>query len=197
MVEAMRLVIGKSVCINRRNSKGSSEVAEFVPVVYSLFLLVLIPLLDFVTVFVAGATQYLATNDLAAKAAAQADYASALNAMTNEAYQFQSGGLAKFAQMVPNGGFTGCGDDLYVLVTNVGTGIVTSSLPDQPLNQPIDTNNSMYEISVKSVYSVGPLVSLAAVPILRNIPGLGQSGGSSNSGEHSRARSAFDLILHC
>ena len=94
--------------------------------------------------------------------------------MTNEAYQFQSNGLAQFAQMIPQGGFTGCGDDLYVLVTDLGSGTVTSTAPDQPLNQTINTTNSMYEIAVKSAYNVGPLVSLATVPILGNIPGLGQ-----------------------
>jgi hypothetical protein len=134
----------------------------------------LMPLLDLVAVFVAGATQYLATNDFAAKAATQADYSSALNSMVTEAYQFQTNGLAKFAQMVPEGGFTGCGDDLYVLVTDTGTGAVTSSAADLPLSQPINTQSSIYELSVKSVYNVGPLVSLAAVPILGDIPGLGK-----------------------
>ena len=159
---------------NLRNSKGSAEIAEFVPVLYIAFLLVLMPLLDLVTVFVAGATQYLATNDFVAKSATQPDYASALNTMVTEAYQFQSNGLAKFAQMVPDGGFAGCGDDLYVLVTDTGTGAVTSSGADRPLSQKINTQSSMYELSVRSVYNVGPLVSLAAVPILGDIPGLGK-----------------------
>ena len=49
--------------------------------------------------------------------------------MVTEAYQFQTNGLAKFAQMVPDGGFAGCGDDLYALVTDTGTGAVTSLRP--------------------------------------------------------------------
>ena len=70
----MRSTVDRASRKNLRRSQGSSEIAEFIPVVYILFLLVLIPLLDLVTVFVAGAVQYLATNDLAAKAANQADY---------------------------------------------------------------------------------------------------------------------------
>jgi hypothetical protein len=140
-----------------------------------MFLIILMPLLDVVSVFVAGATQYLATNDFAAKAATQPSYSSALNTVANEAYQFQSNGLAQFVQMVPEGGYTGCGDDLYVLVTDLANGTVTSSAADQPIGQTINTQTNMYEISVKSVYSVAPLVSLAAVPILGDIPGLGKS----------------------
>jgi hypothetical protein len=75
------------------------------------------PLLDLSSAFVAGATQYLATNDFAAKAATQPDYSSALNSMANEAYQFQSNGLAQFVHIAPRGGYTGCGDDMYVLAT--------------------------------------------------------------------------------
>jgi Flp pilus assembly protein TadG len=170
----MRATTRSSGQRNQRNNKGSSELSEFAPVLYIMFLVILLPLLDLVAVFVAGATQYLATNDFAAKAATQADYSSALNSMVTEAYQFQTNGLAKFAQMVPEGGFTGCGDDLYVLVTDTGTGAVTSSAADLPLSQPINTQSSIYELSVKSIYNVGPLVSLAAVPILGDIPGLGK-----------------------
>ncbi len=157
-----------------RNNRGSAEIAEFVPVLYVILLLMLMPLLDLVAVFVAGATQYLATNDLVAKAASQPNYTSALNSMVNEAYQFSSNGLAKFSQMVPKDGYTGCGNDLYVLVTDTTSGTVTSSAPDQPISQPINTQSSIYELSVKSVYNVGPLVSLRAVPILGDIPGLGK-----------------------
>jgi hypothetical protein len=157
-----------------RNKRGSSELSEFAPVLYIMFLIILLPLLDLVSVFVAGSTQYLATNDFAAKAATQADYSSTLNSMANEASQFQLNGLAQFVHMVPEGGYTGCGDDLYVLVTDLASGSVTSSAANQPLSQPINTQTSMYEISVNSVYSVAPLVTLAAVPILGDIPGLGK-----------------------
>jgi Flp pilus assembly protein TadG len=157
-----------------RSQKGVSELSQFPLVLYVLFLIVLLPLLNLVTLFVAGTTQYLATNDFAAKAATQADYASALNSMANEAFQFQSNGLAQFVHLIPEGGYTGCGDDLYVLATNIANGTVTSSPADQPLTQKVDTTTSMYEISVKSVYSVSPLVSLAAVPGLGSVPGLGK-----------------------
>ncbi len=157
-----------------RNNRGSAEIAEFVPVLYILFLLMLMPILDIVSIFVAGATQYLATNDFAAKAATQANYTTALATMATEAYQFQSNGLAKFVHMVPDGGFTGCGDDLFVLATDLGSGNVTSSAANLPLTQTINTQANMYEISVKSVYSVSPLVSLASVPLLGDVPGLGK-----------------------
>ena len=75
------------------------------------------------------------TNDIASKAATQADYSGALNSMFTEANQFESFGLAKFLHLEPNGGFTGCGNDLYVLTT-APTGTVLASQPDQPPDLP-------------------------------------------------------------
>jgi hypothetical protein len=157
-----------------RNAGGAPQIAEFAPALYVLFIIVLMPLLDLATTFVAGATQYLASNDFVAKAATQPDYPTALNSMANEAYQFQSSGLAQFVHMAANGGYTGCGDDLFVLSTDIASGTVTSSAANQPLGQPINTKNTMYEFSVRSQYSVSPLVNLSAVPLLGAIPGLGK-----------------------
>jgi len=157
-----------------RSQKGVSELSQLPLVLYVLFIIVLLPVLNLVTLLVAGTTQYLATNDIAAKAATQPDYTSALNSMMNEAFQFQSSGLAKFVNMDPEGGYGGCGGDLYLLATNIGSGAVTSSPADQPLTQAINTQASMYELQVRSVYSVSPLVSLEAVPVLGNVPGLGK-----------------------
>lgn len=156
-----------------RSQKGVSELSQLPLVLYVLFIIVLLPVLNLVTLLVAGTTQYLATNDIAAKAATQPDYTSALNSMLNEAFQFQSSGLAKFVNMDPEGGYASCGGDLYLLATNIGSGAVTSSPADQPLTQAIDTKANMYELQVRSIYSVSPLVSLEAVPVLGNVPGLG------------------------
>jgi hypothetical protein len=135
---------------------------------------VLLPILNLVTLLIAGATAYLATNDLAAKAATQPSFAQALNAMTVEAYNFQSNSLAQFVKMSPQGGHTGCGNDLFVLATNIGGGGIQSSTADQSLTSNIDTTKNMYEMQVVSSYSVSPLISLSALPLLGSIPGLGQ-----------------------
>jgi hypothetical protein len=156
-----------------RSDRGVSEIAQFVPVLYVLFLVILMPLLDVVNVFVGGAVQYLATNDIAAKASSQPDYATTLNTMVNEAYQFQSNGLAKFVNLAPDGGYTGCGADLYIVGTNVQTGAITTSTANQTLTQAVDTTQNMYEASVKTTYDISPLVSFAAIPGLNTVPGLG------------------------
>jgi hypothetical protein len=140
---------------------------------YLLFLVILMPMLDLVNVFVGGAVQYLATNDIAAKASSQPDYATTLNTMVNEAYQFQSNGLAKFVNLAPDGGYTGCGADLYIIGTNVQTGAVTTSGANQTLTQAVDTTQNMYEASVKTTYDISPLVSFAAIPGMNTVPGLG------------------------
>jgi hypothetical protein len=157
-----------------RSTKGATEIAQFPLTIYCLFLVVLLPVLNLVTVLVAGCTAYLATNDLAAKAATQSTFAQALNAMTVEAYNFQSNGLAQFVKMAPQGGYTGCGNDLYVLATNIGGSGVQSSPADQSLASNIDTTKNIYEMQVVSSYTVSPLVSMASFPLLGSIPGLGQ-----------------------
>jgi len=157
-----------------RSEKGATEIAQFPLTIYCLFLVVLLPVLNLVTLLVAGTTAYLATNDLAAKAATQSTFAQALNAMAVEAYNFQSNSLAQFVKMAPQGGYTGCGNDLYVLATNIGGSGVQSSAANQSLNSNIDTTKNIYEMQVGSSYTVSPLVSLASLPLLGSIPGLGQ-----------------------
>jgi len=158
-----------------RSSKGAAEIAQFPLTIYCLFLTLFLPVLNLVALLIAGTTAYLATNDLAAKAATQPTFAQALNAMAVEAYSFQSNALAQFVKMSPQGGYAGCGNDLYVLATNIGAAGIQSSAPDQSLNSNIDTTNNIYEMQVVSSYTVSPLVSLASFPLLGNIPGLGQS----------------------
>ena len=157
-----------------RSQIGATEITQFPLTIYCLFLVLFLPVTNLIALVVAASTIYVATNDLAAKAAAQPTFAQSLNAMTLEAYSFQSNSLARFAKMVPNGGYTGCGNDLYVLATDMkGAGVQTSA-PNQSLTSNVDTTKSIYEMQVVSSYSVSPLVSLASFPLLREVPGLGR-----------------------
>jgi hypothetical protein len=131
------------------------------------------PLLDVVNVVVGAGVQYLATNDIASKSSSQPDYATSLNTMVNEAYQLQSSGLAKFVNLTPDGGYTGCGADLYIIGTNLSSGAVTTSPANQTLTQAVNTTQNMYEASVKTTYQIPPLVSFAAIPGFSTVPGLG------------------------
>lgn len=157
-----------------RSRRGLSELSQFATVVPLMFLVVLIPLVNLLTIIVFGVVQYLSTNDCASKSATQTDYSSALSNMVQEAYQFQSNGLSQFARMEPEAGFTGCGQDLYIITTNIATGAVTSSEANTPLSSTVDTTANSYELMVKSNYSIQPLISLAAVPFLADVPGLGK-----------------------
>ena len=158
---------------NQRSRRGSSEIAEFIPVLFVLFIVVLMPMLDFVTVFVAAAIQYVATNDFASKAAVQSTFPNALSNMVQEAAQFQYYGLAKYVNLKPQSGFMACGNDLYVLATNVSSGAIVKTGANQPFNEAINTQANMYEISVTSKYAVSPLISMERIPLLCSIPGLG------------------------
>jgi hypothetical protein len=76
--------------------------------------------------------------------------------------------------MSPKGDYTGCGNDLFVLATDIGGAGIQSSAADQSLSSNIDTNKNIYEMQVVSSYTVSPLVSLTSFPLLGSIPGLGQ-----------------------
>jgi len=165
-----------STRIKQRPQAGVAGLSEFPLTIYVLFLIVLLPLINLASLFVAASVEYLATNDFVAKAATQANYSGSLNTMVSEAYQFCGNGLAKFVSLNPDGGFAGCGSDLYVLVTDIASGAVKSSPANLglPFAQPINTKTNIYELQIKSVYRVSPLISLAAVPILQDVPGLGK-----------------------
>jgi len=156
-----------------RSNRGATEITQFPLTLYCLFLVLFLPVLNLVTLLIAGTTALLATNDFAAKASTQATFAQALNAMAVESYNFQSNALAQFVKMSPQGGYTGCGNDLFILATDIGGTGVQSSAPDQSLNAVIDTTKKIYEMQVVGSYTVSPLVSLASVPVLGSVPGLG------------------------
>ncbi len=158
----------------QRSQRGASEIAQFIPAFYVLFVVILLPLMNIGLLFVAAATQYLATNDFAYKASTQSNYMSSLDAMVAESYNFEASGLSKFMHISPKGGYASCGDDLYIVVTNVTSGAVTTSGANLPWNQPIDTNKYMYEMRVVSSYVVSPMFNMSSIPLLGSIPGLGQ-----------------------
>ncbi|MDR3614816.1 MAG: hypothetical protein P4L53_14755 [Candidatus Obscuribacterales bacterium] len=157
-----------------RNAKGTAAISEFALVLYVLFFIILVPVVDLGCLLIAAATQYLATNDFVAKAASQPDYMNALNAMFAESQKFETLGMSKFMNMTPQGGYVGSGDDLYVVATNIGSGGVTKSSANNSLPPPINTATNFYELSVQSTYSFKPVLSLAGVPLLGQVPGLGQ-----------------------
>ena len=157
-----------------RSIKGAAQLSEFALVLYVLFFIILVPVVDLGCLLIAAATQYLATNDFAAKAASQPDYINSLNAMFTESQKFETTGMSKFMNMTPQGGYVGSGNDLYVITTNITSGGVQKSSANNSLSPPIDTTANVYELAVNSNYSFKPILSLAGVPLLGNIPGLGQ-----------------------
>jgi len=54
-----------------RSQRGASEVAQFIPALYVVFVVMLVPLLNLAFLFLSAATLYLATNDFVARASSQ------------------------------------------------------------------------------------------------------------------------------
>ena len=163
-----------STALRHRSTRGAAELSEFALVLYILFFVILVPIVDLGGLLIAAGTQYLATNDFAAKAASQPDYINCLNAMFAESQKFEAMSIAKFMNMTPQGGYVGSGNDMYVLATNVSSGTTATSTANNSISPPIDTSANIYELSVKSNYSFKPLLNLSGVPLLGQVPGLGQ-----------------------
>jgi hypothetical protein len=149
--------------------------AELPPALFVFLLLIMFPVLDLIAVGTGMATAILLTNEAADRAASQPDYGSALAAMVQQSNQGLNTGFAQFAKLKPAEGYLSSGTDLYVEATNFRSGGKTTTFgPNQPLPPPVDTSSNVYEYNVKSAYYAGPLISLHFVPIIGDVPGLGQ-----------------------
>ena len=158
-----------------RKASGAN-IAEFAPAIFVLFLVILFPLINLLAIASGFATATLIANQCATAAAVSQTYNDALNSMSNTALTLTSSPLGKFAGLQPMSGYgyQGCGVDLYVAVTNVGSNSITVYGPNTPLAGPIDTTNNIYEYEARVSYAIGPFLSMAGTPIFTNVPGLGK-----------------------
>lgn len=165
--------------------KSGSSMAEFPMALFIFFFLGLVPLLDLMNLSVAAASVFLTTNGIAARVATQQTYDSALNSMVQEALQFQGSGFARFSKLQPISGYENCGSDLYVVTTSLGTRQTSIVGPNEQLQNAVDQTQNIYEVMVKSTYSINPFIAIRSVPFVCDIPGLGKPFLLSCSANHS------------
>jgi hypothetical protein len=157
---------------SRRSQNGN--LVEFAPVLFVLFLLVLMPVIDLLGLGTGMATVVLLTHQSATQAANSADYDTALAAMVQETNRDLASGFAKFARITPLKGYQNCGTDLWVKVTNYRNGTTTAVGPNTPVAPPIDLSNNIYAYTARATCDVGPIVNMGFIPLLANVPGLGK-----------------------
>lgn len=155
-----------------RNAKGS--LPELPVALFVLLFLIFFPLIDLFGLAIGSAITCLIAHQTAILAATQQRYDWALGAMEREALLQSKTGMARFCRLQPVGGYNGCGVDLYIDTTNYLKNDTKEYGPNMPVPPPIDTSSWLYQCRVRVHYDVGPTISLAGVPWLGNVPGLGR-----------------------
>lgn len=171
---ANRQISQTSRLVRGHTSTGSQQ-AEFVTALCVFFLVALFPLINFLGVGLGAATVLLISHQLATHAASQKTNQQALSVVKQDALASMSTGFANFLRLNPAGGYKNCGADLLIQATSF-TGGGTQLYGPLPANAPsnVDATKNIYEYVVKTDFNVGPLISMARVPWIAAVPGLGR-----------------------
>jgi hypothetical protein len=163
----------KSVPSRARRERGS--IAEFGPALFIFLLFAVFPFINLLALATATGTVALIATEAAGAAARSTSYPDALTAVQAKTVSLTQSGFGRFARLLPQGGIGGCGADLYVIQTRVGTNQTQTYGPNTTVPPPIDATNNVYEYNVKVTYQMVPFVNLSAVPFIGNVPGLGKN----------------------
>jgi hypothetical protein len=132
------------------------------------------PLIDLVALTTDFAAISLINYQSVIRASSQQDFNSALFGAEQEVSQLNSGPFAKFGHLTPIGGYQNSGMNLYIESTNYWNNQTTESPANQPLTAAADLTKNIFEFRSVSSYQVTPFISLASVPFIKDVPGLGK-----------------------
>jgi hypothetical protein len=169
----------------KARSRHGSALNEFGPALFIFFFFALFPMLNLVGVAIGFTTVQMIAQQTATAAAASTSYSQGLTAMQTTANNLQATGFAKFAKLVPVGGFSSCGCDLYVARTDITSQAITSFGPNTPMPAPIDSTKYIYEYQVKATYQILPFVNMSGVPFIGAVPGLGAPASVQYAGSRA------------
>ncbi|MGH9551756.1 MAG: hypothetical protein ACRD3W_20390 [Terriglobales bacterium] len=155
--------------VSLRKNRGA--INELPLALLTLLIFAVFPVLNLVSLAVAGTVVCLLTHQQASQASVQPTYAQAMNAVGSQSKGLFDSGFARLCKIEPVGGVDNCGTNLYVQATDYRKGGTTRFGPNAPLPPPIDTHSFVYEYLTESAYNVGPFVK---VPFFNDVPGLGK-----------------------
>jgi hypothetical protein len=153
-------------------SKGGN-ISEFAVSLLVFFLFALFPMINLVVFAAQCGTATMITRNAAGVAATSATYGDALAGMQSTQNSDLAGGFANFSKLTANGGYTGCGADLYIVSTGLSGGTSTTTGPNTALTTTPDATNFIYEYQVRGSYMLKPFVNMSAVPFIGNVPIIG------------------------
>lgn len=159
--------------INRSRRAAIGKIAEFAPVLFVLFFMLLLPCLNMIWLATAYVIIGLAANQFVSAAAVETTYDKALQAMRTCAVQFNGSPWTSFGGLSPIGGYSSTGSDLYLKSTNIASHAINELGPNTPVPPPVDTTNNIWEYKTLARYRVTPLLNMASVPFIGSVPGLG------------------------
>lgn len=165
----------RAIVLKLRSQRGASSTAEFIPALFVLVLLFILPMLNLMPIVLGAGFTYLVSNQAATRAAGQSSYAEALLEANKEVQAFNGSAWSKLLQMTPVGGYMTNGFDLYTDETlTSGAGTTTSYGPNTAMTAIPNQQANIYEYKVHCTYSLSPFVNLSNLPFIGSVPGIGQ-----------------------
>ncbi len=165
----------KLLSLKLRSQSGASSTSEFVPALFILVVLFILPMLNLMPIALGAGFTYLVSHQAASRAAGQSSYAEALLEAEKEVQAFNGSAWSKLLQMSPVGGYMTNGFDLYTDETlTSGAGTTTSYGPNTPMTVTPNQLANIYEYKVRCTYSISPFVNLSNLPFIGSVPGIGQ-----------------------
>lgn len=171
--------------LQRRSQTGS--IAEFAPVLFIFFMMILFPLINLIGYGTACATvQFIGTN-CASAAQNAASFGDALSAVETMSNGLCSSGFGKFANLSPQGGYKGCGVDVYLIEIDYSNNNRQTYGPNTGLPHPYDSSK-IYEYQTRCNFQINPFLNLSGVPGIGSVPIVGKpsfmASNSCRSSEH-------------
>lgn len=159
---------------SRRSPRGAALQAEFAVCLLVFLLVTAFPMLDLLGLAAGFATAAFAATQSAHKASMATNYPDAVESALDAAYSVAGGCFGTFAALVPNGGLSNSGVDLYVYATDINSGTVKVFGPNSAVTDKVDPAANIYEYCAKVNYLCGPMINMSSVPFVKDVPGLGK-----------------------
>jgi hypothetical protein len=151
--------------------------AEFGPVLVIFVLIVIVPLVNILSFGIGYTCVVMVSQSCAVDAANSATFNEALVNVKKRALSMVDSGLGKLAKLKPVGGYEHCGINLYIATTNVANpnrGQLYGPNLGLPAGTAANAATDIYEYTVRSSFAVGPFMDLSHIPLVSNLPLVGQ-----------------------
>lgn len=166
-----------NVLYRKRVQRGTS-LAEFGPVLFIFLFMIVFPLVNLVAYSAGVATVALITANCAVSAQNANNLAQAMDNVRETAISMLRSPFGRFAKLRSDGGFRGCGMDVYVVATDPISGSIdtygpNTGVPTSEQNKS-GADTKIYEYSLTANYRLYPFLNLSAVPFIGSVPILGK-----------------------